>query len=115
MKFNYITSTGVALDNSGNEVRDENGAVVIVPADERANYDIAFRSDGSGQKPVTLPDGNYKAEDYCAVWIDIRGFTVYLHTTEEGIIVDVFNAEQLRTEPHAEPVASTYAFDHELA
>ena len=48
MEFNYITSTGVALDDFGNEVRDESGAVVIVPEDERANYDIAFRSDGSG-------------------------------------------------------------------
>jgi len=48
MEFNYITSTGIALDDFGNEVRDESGAVVIVPEDERANYDIAFRSDGSG-------------------------------------------------------------------
>jgi flagellar hook assembly protein FlgD len=115
MKFNYITNTGIAIDNSGNEIRDENGAAVIVPADERANYDIAFRSDGSEQKAVTLPDGDYKAEDYCNVWIDVRGFTVNLKTTDEGIVVDVFNAEQMRTEPYAEPVASTYAFDHELA
>ena len=63
----------------------------------------------------TLADGDYKTDDSCAVWIDVRGFTVYLHTTDEGIIVDVFNAEQLQTEPYAEAVASTYAFDHELA
>lgn len=63
----------------------------------------------------SLTDGDYKADDSCAVWVDVRGFTVYLHTTDEGIIVDVFNAEQLRAEPFAEPVASTYAFDHELA
>jgi len=42
MEFNYITSTGVALDDFGNEVRDENGAVVIVPENERANYDIGY-------------------------------------------------------------------------
>ncbi len=60
-----------------------------------------------------LADGDYEADDSCAVWIDVRGFTVNLHTTDEGIIVDVFNAEQLRAEPFAEPVASTYAFDHE--
>jgi hypothetical protein len=48
MEFNYITSTGVALDDFGNEVRDESGAVIIVPENERANYDISFRSDGSG-------------------------------------------------------------------
>ena len=115
MEFNYITSTGIALDDSGHEMRDESGQIIIVPEDERANYDIAYRSDGSEQKPVTLPDGDYKAEDYCAVWIDVRGFTVYLHTTEEGIIVDVFNAEQLRDGMYTQAVASTYAFDHELA
>ena len=62
-----------------------------------------------------LTNGDYKAADQCAVWIDVRGFTVNLKTTDEGIVVDVFNAEQMRTEPCAEPVASTYAFDHELA
>jgi hypothetical protein len=62
--------------------------------------------------PIT--DGDYKADDTCAVWIDVRGFTVYLHTTDEGIIVDVFNAKHLRDEPYTEAVASTYAFDHEL-
>jgi hypothetical protein len=63
----------------------------------------------------TLTNGDYKTADKCDIWIDVRGFSVRLLTTDEGIIVDVFNAEQLRTEPHAEPVASTYAFDHELA
>ena len=41
MEFNYITSTGIALDDFGHEVRDENGEIIIVPEDERANYDIA--------------------------------------------------------------------------
>lgn len=63
----------------------------------------------------TLTNGDYKTADKCDIWIDVRGFSVRLLTTDEGIIVDVFNAEQLRTEPYAEPVASTYAFDHELA
>ena len=63
----------------------------------------------------TLANGDYKADDNCAVWVDVRGFTVYLHTTDEGIIVDVFNAEQLRDGMYTHPVASTYAFDHELA
>ena len=62
-----------------------------------------------------LTDGDYKTADQCAVWIDVRGFTINLKTTDEGIIVDVFNAEELRTKPHTEPVASTYAFDHESA
>lgn len=44
MEFNYITSTGIALDDFGNEVRDENGVIVIVPENERTNYTIV-RSD----------------------------------------------------------------------
>lgn len=67
------------------------------------------------QALTPISDGDYKAPDNCAVWIDVRGFTVYLHTTDEGIIVDVFNAEQLRKEPFTDALASTYAFDHELA
>ena len=63
----------------------------------------------------TLTDGEYKTADKCYIWIDVRGFSVRLLTTDEGIIVDVFNAEELRAEPHAEALASTYAFDHELA
>ena len=55
MEFKYITSTGIALDDSGHELRDENGEIIIVPEDERANYDIAYRSDGSEQKPVSCP------------------------------------------------------------
>ena len=38
MEFNYITSTGIALDDSGHELRDENGEIIIVPEDDRANY-----------------------------------------------------------------------------
>jgi len=63
-----------------------------------------------------LEDGDYKTDNNCAVWIDVRGFSVYLHTTNEGITVDIFSAEQLREAfPLAAPIASTYAFDHELA
>ena len=67
------------------------------------------------QTMTPIADGDYKAPDNCSVWVDVRGFTINLKTTDEGIIVDVFNAEELRTKPHTEPVASTYAFDHESA
>ena len=40
MEFNYITSTGIALDDFGNEVRDESGAIIIVPEDDRENYTV---------------------------------------------------------------------------
>jgi hypothetical protein len=67
-------------------------------------------------KHLNLTDGDYTMDKNGSVWIDVRGFSVYLHTTDEGIIVDIFNAEQLREAfPLAAPIASTYAFDHELA
>jgi hypothetical protein len=45
MKFYYITRTGIALDDFGNEIRDENGQIVIVPENERAFYDIGYTAD----------------------------------------------------------------------
>jgi hypothetical protein len=41
--FSYISRDGVALDEHGHEIRDENGAIVIVPPEERGFYDIAYR------------------------------------------------------------------------
>ena len=64
MEFNYITSTGIALDDFGNEVRDESGAVVIVPEDERANYKVHD----------ALPEEWEDPTDYVGMgWIDSRG------------------------------------------
>ena len=45
MEFHYIDRQGIALDDSGNEFRDENGQIVIVPPDERGFYDLAYRPD----------------------------------------------------------------------
>ena len=42
MEFNYITQSGIALDDHGNEVRDEDGVIIVVPEDERANYVINY-------------------------------------------------------------------------
>ena len=67
MEFNYITSTGIALDDFGNEVRDESGAVVIVPEDERHFYDIAYR-------PHEEPEEWEDPTDYVGMgWVDSRG------------------------------------------
>ena len=44
MDFNYISRDGVALDDFGHEVRDENGRVIIVPCEERHFYDLAYRT-----------------------------------------------------------------------
>lgn len=45
MQFRYIDKSGVALDDYGHEFRDESGAIIIVPPEERGFYDIAFRPD----------------------------------------------------------------------
>ena len=45
MNFYYISRDGIALDDFGNEVRDEHGQIIIVPKDERHFYDLAYRHD----------------------------------------------------------------------
>ena len=45
MEFRYIDRNGIALDDYGNEFRDENGQIIIVPHDERGFYDLAYRPD----------------------------------------------------------------------
>lgn len=43
MEFRYIDRAGIALDDYGNEFRDENGQIIIVPPDERGFYDLGYR------------------------------------------------------------------------
>lgn len=50
-KFFYVSRDGYALDDYGQEVTDENGNPIVVPENERANYDIAYR-------PTETPDDN---------------------------------------------------------
>jgi hypothetical protein len=45
MDFYYIDRKGIALDENGNEFRDESGQIIIVPPDERGFYDLAYRFD----------------------------------------------------------------------
>jgi hypothetical protein len=61
-----------------------------------------------------LIDGDHKMDDDGSVWIDVRGFTVHILTTDEGIVVDVFNRSELADRCYVSPIASTYAYDHEL-
>jgi hypothetical protein len=42
-KFNYVSRDGFALDDHGREVLDDNGSPIIVPEDERADYDLGYR------------------------------------------------------------------------
>jgi hypothetical protein len=44
MEFNYITHSGIALDDHGNEVRDEDGAIIVVPEDDRVNYSSMYNN-----------------------------------------------------------------------
>ena len=43
MEFYYVSRDGIALDDFGHEVRDENGQIIVVPETERAFYDLAYR------------------------------------------------------------------------
>lgn len=43
MEFRYIDRNGIALDDYGNEFRDEDGQIIIIPSEERQFYDIAYR------------------------------------------------------------------------
>ena len=40
---NYIDEYGIALDDEGNEVRDEDGAIILVPEECRKFYKVLKR------------------------------------------------------------------------
>lgn len=61
-----------------------------------------------------LAYGDYELTDGSG-WFDVKGFTVYIHSTHEGVIVDVFDAKELREGDIDAVVASCYAFDTDLA
>jgi hypothetical protein len=42
-RFNYVSRDGYALDEYGYEVIDDNGKPIVVPEDERADYDLGYR------------------------------------------------------------------------
>lgn len=67
-------------------------------------------------EPATgkLAHGDYELTDGSG-WFDVKGFTVYIHSTDEGVIVDVFDAKELREGDIDAVVASCYAFDTDLA
>lgn len=58
---------------------------------------------------MELKDGDYTLVDGNA-WFTIKGFSVRIHGTDEGVIVDVWN----KGEEDGDVVASTYAFDEEM-
>ena len=44
-QFQFITIDGIALDDDLNELRDEDGAIFIVPVEDRDNFIIATSVD----------------------------------------------------------------------
>ncbi len=61
-----------------------------------------------------LPDSDYVLTEGAA-WIDVKGFSIRIHSTDEGLVVDVFDAKVAATGDFDEALmTSTYAFDHEL-
>lgn len=60
---------------------------------------------------VEIADGDYVLKDGCA-WFTVKGhFSVRIHETDEGIVVDVW-VKGHEANDHA-LLASTYAFDDE--
>lgn len=55
-------------------------------------------------------DSDYTLENE-SVWITVKGFSVYLKKTDEGVIVDIYQKGQ---ECLSESLAGTYAYDSEL-
>lgn len=56
----------------------------------------------------------YLKEDGCG-WISIKGFAICVQTTDEGVVVDIYD-EAVLDEGRADDalMASTYAFDNDL-
>ena len=54
-----------------------------------------------------LKDDDYKLSEGAA-WIEVKNFAIRIHSTDEGVIVDIFKNGE-----YAEAIASTYAFDTE--
>lgn len=58
---------------------------------------------------IELIDQDYELIDGGA-WIETKGFTIRILDTDEGVVVDIYKAGREMDSP----IASTYAFTHEL-
>lgn len=56
-----------------------------------------------------LTDGDYVLVDGAA-WVEVNGFAIRVHATDEGVVVDIYKSGAEMDEP----LASTYAFTSEL-
>ncbi len=83
-----------------------------IPLEDGVDMDVVDED----PKPTVekLAYGDYELTEGSG-WFDVKGFTVYIHSTDEGVIVDVFDAKELREGDIDAVVASCYAFDTDLA
>ena len=64
---------------------------------------------------MNLPDNDYVLTDG-AGWFDVKGFTLRIHSTDKGLVVDVFDAAVAKTgDFDTALMTSTYVYDHELS
>jgi hypothetical protein len=54
-----------------------------------------------------LIDSDYKLTEGAA-WFTVKNFAIRIHSTDEGVIVDIF-----KNGDYNDTIATTYAFDHE--
>jgi len=59
----------------------------------------------------TLHEAHYRMDDEGAIWIDVRGFAVNIFSTGEGIMVDVYDLEDLANDVNSKPLASALVDD----
>ena len=57
---------------------------------------------------LNLIDSDYVLAEGAA-WFSIKDFSIRIHSTDEGVVVDIYKADDEMNEP----IASTYAFDSE--
>lgn len=44
--------------------------------------------------------------------VNIKGFEVHINSTDEGVVIDIYDREALKAGP-VDPIASTWAMDQE--
>jgi hypothetical protein len=57
---------------------------------------------------INLTDGDYLLSDGAA-WLEVKNFAIRIHSTDEGVSVDIYrNGDEM-----ADAIASAYAFNNE--
>ena len=60
-----------------------------------------------------LKDGDYVLTSGCG-WFIVKKFAIRIHTTDEGVAVDIYKEVSGPNETYAEPISSAYGLDSEL-